>query len=127
MTTSTTPPILVTGGTGTLGRLVVARLLDAGHPVRVLTRHPGPAGADRPRVEVVAGDLAADQGIDAAVAGVELIVHLAGTTKGDGDKARALVAAAARAGAPHLVHISVVGADLVPVASAVDRAMFGYF
>jgi uncharacterized protein YbjT (DUF2867 family) len=27
-------PILVTGGTGTLGRLVVAQLLDAGHEVR---------------------------------------------------------------------------------------------
>jgi uncharacterized protein YbjT (DUF2867 family) len=34
-----TPPILVTGGTGTLGRLVVARLLDAGREVRVLSRH----------------------------------------------------------------------------------------
>ena len=31
-------PILVTGGTGTLGRLVVARLLDAGRSVRVLSR-----------------------------------------------------------------------------------------
>ena len=30
--------ILVTGGTGTLGRLVVPRLRDAGHSVRVLSR-----------------------------------------------------------------------------------------
>ena len=35
--------------------------------------------------------------------------------------------AAAQAGAPHLVYISVVGADRIPVVSAVDRAMFGYF
>ena len=75
-------------------------------------------------VELVAGDLASDQGIEAAVA---VVVNLAGTSKGDGDKARSLVAAATRAGAPHLVHISVVGADRVPVKSAVDRAMFGYF
>ena len=30
---------LVTGGTGTLGRLVVPRLHDAGYDVRVLSRH----------------------------------------------------------------------------------------
>ena len=35
--------------------------------------------------------------------------------------------AASRAGAPHLVYISVVGADRIPVVSGVDRAMFGYF
>jgi uncharacterized protein YbjT (DUF2867 family) len=125
--TPATSPILVTGGTGTLGRLVVARLLDAGHPVRVLSRQPAAAGDDRPGVELVAGDLDSDQGIDAAVAGVDVIVNLAGTSKGDGDKARSLVRAAGLAGAPHVVHISVVGADRVPVASAVDRAMFGYF
>jgi uncharacterized protein YbjT (DUF2867 family) len=32
------PPFLVTGGTGTLGRLIVPRLRDAGHDVRVLSR-----------------------------------------------------------------------------------------
>ncbi len=36
-------PILVTGGTGTLGKAVVRRLLDAGHDVRVLSRRPRPA------------------------------------------------------------------------------------
>ncbi len=34
----TTPLILVTGGTGTLGRPIVSALLEAGVPVRVLTR-----------------------------------------------------------------------------------------
>jgi uncharacterized protein YbjT (DUF2867 family) len=61
------------------------------------------------------------------VDGVAAIVHLAGSAKGDEDKARNLVRAASRAGARHLVYISVVGADLIPVASRVDRAMFGYF
>ena len=59
--------------------------------------------------------------------GVETIVHCAGSAKGDEDKARNLVRAASRAGARHLVYISVVGADRVPVVSGVDRAMFGYF
>jgi uncharacterized protein YbjT (DUF2867 family) len=117
-------PILVTGGTGTLGRLVVPRLRDAGRDVRMLSRG-GRDGGDG--VELVTGDLTTGEGIDAAVAGAEVIVHCAGTARGDGDKARHLVRAASRAGARHLVFISVVGADRVPLAGAVDRAMFGYF
>ena len=117
-------PILVTGGTGTLGRHVVRRLRDAGRGVRVLSRTShSPDG----EVEFVAGDLATGEGIEAAVAGVETIVHLAGTSKGDEDKARTLVQAASHAGVQHLVYISVVGADRVPIVSGIDRAMFGYF
>ena len=116
--------ILVTGGTGTLGRLVVPRLQDAGYEVRVLSRKRlEPAEG----VEHVTGDLASGEGIDAAVEGAETIVHLAGTSKGDEDKALRLVRAGSQAGASHLVYISVVGADRIPVASRVDRAMFGYF
>ena len=37
--------ILVTGGTGTLGRLLVPRLRDGGRTVRVLSRHSGEAEA----------------------------------------------------------------------------------
>jgi uncharacterized protein YbjT (DUF2867 family) len=117
-------PILVTGGTGTLGRLVVPRLRDAGCDVRVLSRRHRER---EPGVELVTGDLATGEGIDAAVAGIDTIIHCAGSTKGDDDKARQLVRAALRAGARHLVHVSVVGADRVPLGSAVDRAMFGYF
>ena len=116
--------ILVTGGTGTLGRLVVSRLREAGHDVRVLSRHTGEA-ADG--IEYVAGDLSTGEGIDAAVEGAEIIVHCAGSAKGDEDKARHLVRAASRAGMRHLMYISVVGADRIPVVSGVDRAMFGYF
>ena len=49
-------------------------------------------------------------------------MHCAGAQKGDGDKARTLVRAASRGGAPHLVNISVVGADRIPLASGIDRA-----
>jgi len=117
-------PILVTGGTGTLGQLVVPLLRDAGCDVRVLSRrsHESEEG-----IEFVTGDLATGEGIEAAVKGTQIIVHLAGSSKGDEDKARHLVQAASRAGTRHLVYISVVGADGIPVASGVDRAMFGYF
>jgi uncharacterized protein YbjT (DUF2867 family) len=124
-------PILVTGGTGTLGRLVVAGLRDAGRDVRVLSRGRRQGGEDLGEgatgIEFVTGDLATGEGIEAAVDGTEIIVHCAGGAKGDEDKARHLVRAASRAGAHHLVYISVVGDDRIPIASGVDRAMFGYF
>jgi uncharacterized protein YbjT (DUF2867 family) len=116
--------MLVTGGTGTLGRLVVPRLRDAGRTVRVLSRSTREAGEG---VEFVTGDLDTGEGIAAAVDGAGIIVHCAGSTTGDEDKAENLVRAASQAGTRHLVYISVVGADRVPVVSRVDRAMFGYF
>ena len=119
-------PILVTGGTGTLGRLVVARLREAGRGVRVLNRHGGGAEADA-NVEYLTGDLATGAGVEAAVEGIEVIVHCAGARVGDDATTRNLVGAASRAGAQHLVYISVVGADRIPVRSRLDRAMFGYF
>jgi uncharacterized protein YbjT (DUF2867 family) len=119
-----TSPLLITGGTGTLGRLVVPRLREAGCQVRVLSRRSHESGDG---IEFMIGDLATGEGLDAAVDGVGTIVHLAGSAKGDEDKARNLVQAASRAGARHLVYISVVGAERIPVVSAVDRTMFGYF
>jgi len=119
-----TSRILVTGGTGTLGRLVVPRLRDGGCEVRVLSRRTRQA-ADG--IEYVTGDLSSGEGIEAAVDGAEIIVHCAGSSKGDEDKTLNLVRPASRAGTQHLVYISVVGADRIPVVSAVDRAMFGYF
>ncbi len=118
-------PILVTGGTGTLGRLVVARLQEAGRDVRVLSRH-GAAGSSG-GVEFMTGDLATGAGVEAAVDGIEVIVHCAGGRVGDDDTTRNLVRAASRSGSRHLVYISVVGADRIPVRSRIDRAMFGYF
>jgi len=116
--------ILVTGGTGTLGAHVVPRLTATGRPVRVLSRH---RHDDTDRVTYAAADLSSGEGVDSAVSGVETVVHLAGSARGDGEKARHLVRAARRAGVRHIVYISVVGAERVPVVSAVDRAMFGYF
>lgn len=119
-----TSPILVTGGTGTLGRQVVSRLREAGCGVRVLSRH---SHSQEDGVDFITGDLATGEGIEAAVAGVATIVHCAGSSKGDEDKARNLVRAASPAGVQHLVYISVVGADRIPIVSGIDRAMFGYF
>ncbi|MBE8475183.1 SDR family oxidoreductase [Streptomyces justiciae] len=98
--------ILVTGGTGTLGRLVAERLRADGHEVRVLSRHAQPYAVD-----LREGGAA----LDAAVTGVDTIVHCATTQTGGDEKAAAqLIAAARRADVGHLVYISIVGVDQVP-------------
>ncbi|MEV6123564.1 SDR family oxidoreductase [Streptomyces sp. NPDC052077] len=102
--------ILVTGGTGTLGRLVTERLNTDGHEVRVLSRHSPPYAVDLREGGPV---------LDAALDGTEVVVHCATTPRGGDERAAAhLIAAARRARVRHLVHVSIVGVDRVP---------FGYY
>lgn len=108
--------ILVTGGTGMLGRLVVERLLDAGREVRVMSRRPQPAH-DSARYEWATADLRSGQGAGEAVAGATVIVHCATAfgRRPEAQVARTLVEAAKRADQPHLVYVSIVGVDRVPL------------
>ncbi|WP_309128792.1 NAD(P)H-binding protein [Microbacterium sp.] len=105
-------PILVTGGTGTIGRHVVRMLREANRDVRVLTRHPRESAEG---LQHVAGDTVKGIGLAAALAGVETVLHLAGGAKGDDIAARHLVDAAKQAGVRHLVLVSVIGADRMPI------------
>ncbi|WP_327116225.1 SDR family oxidoreductase [Nocardia sp. NBC_01730] len=102
-----TTTVLVTGGTGRLGRTLVPQLADAGHGVRVLTRSKREPAAWAWAV----GDLHTGRGIAEAVTGAQVIIHLA-TTSGRGDVAamRTLLEAAAP-GRPHLVYMSIVGIE----------------
>ncbi|MFD2418767.1 SDR family oxidoreductase [Amycolatopsis pigmentata] len=108
-----TESILVTGATGTLGRVVAERLLAGGHRVNVLSRRSAPSGTP---YRWHTGDLHTGAGVDAAVAGVNAIVHCATTMRRGGDEAatRRLVDAVRRSGSPRLVYISIVGIDRVP-------------
>jgi nucleoside-diphosphate-sugar epimerase len=54
-----TSPILVTGGTGTLGRYVVRRLRDDGRNVWVLSRHSHKSGDS---IQSMTGDLPTGEG-----------------------------------------------------------------
>ncbi|GHF05974.1 nucleotide-diphosphate-sugar epimerase [Amycolatopsis deserti] len=105
--------ILVTGGTGVLGRQVARRLLAPGREVRVLSRRTAPPGTP---YAWRTGDLRTHQGIDSAVRGADVIVHCA-TTLGGRDVAttKALVDTARRHGMPHVVFISIVGIDRIPL------------
>lgn len=77
MTASHRPLVLVTGATGAIGPLVVEAFLTAGYSIRTLSLDPPPAGAWPVDVEVLIGDVTDMSAVQAAVQGVESVVHLA--------------------------------------------------
>ncbi|GAA4421020.1 NAD(P)H-binding protein [Actinokineospora soli] len=95
-------PILVTGGTGTLGRAVVRDLTAAGHDVRVFSRRTG-------------GDLVTGKGLPEALADVETVVHLATTLRGPRDVRATRTLVDAATDVRHLVFVSIVGIDRIPI------------
>jgi len=99
-------PILITGGTGTLGRAVARSLTEAGHPLRVMSRRAGD--------HHVVADLVTGHGLEQALAGTETIVHLATTQRGHRDLAATERLVDAAPHAAHLVFVSIVGVDRVP-------------
>ncbi|MCZ7433413.1 SDR family oxidoreductase [Streptomyces sp. WMMC1477] len=106
--------ILVTGATGVLGRPLVERLLADGAAVRVMSRRARPAGDGR-RCEWRVADLETGEGLDAAVAGVDVVVHCARHQRKEAVHTRRLLDAVKAAGRrPHVVYISIVGVDRVP-------------
>jgi uncharacterized protein YbjT (DUF2867 family) len=109
-------PILVTGGTGTLGRAVVREFGKDGRELRVLSRRSAPLN-EAEGYRRITGDLRTGSGVAAAVEGAGLIVHCA-TTNGRGDiaAARHLMAAARSTGAgPRVLFVSIVGVDVIPI------------
>jgi uncharacterized protein YbjT (DUF2867 family) len=110
--------VLVTGGTGTLGRRLVPRLLADGHDVRVLSRSTTPSVPEG--AIGVRGDLSTGEGLIDAVSGVDAVINAASspfrrTWTTDVFGAGRLVEACRAERRAHLVQISIVGVDRNPV------------
>jgi uncharacterized protein YbjT (DUF2867 family) len=104
------PEVLVTGGTGALGRRIVERFDSAGVGSKVFSRSGRPGTYE--------GDLITGEGLERAVGGVDTIVHCASSPfrkarQTDVEGTKRLLAIAAGAGVSHLVYISIVGIDRV--------------
>jgi uncharacterized protein YbjT (DUF2867 family) len=104
--------VVVTGATGTLGRLLVPALQAAGHHVRAMTRT---AGKVRSSYEVVADVLDPDS-LTPALAGADCVVHLASNprkpTKTEVEGTRNVLAA--REPGTTVIYLSIVGCDRTP-------------
>lgn len=100
--------VLVTGGTGTLGRAVVPALRDRGFEVRILSRR---AESEPGRV---VGDLSTAAGLDRALDGVDLVVHAA-TANGREDVTQTRNLLDAMHPDQHILAVSIVGIDRIPL------------
>jgi NADH dehydrogenase len=114
--------ILVTGGTGFIGKVLVRTLVENGYPVRTLIR-PSSRTPDLPRgvpVEVALSSLDDQRSLRAAMVGVDVVYHLAGVERGSAYEeledvdirgTRSVISAAADAGVDRLFFISHLGAN----------------
>lgn len=100
-------PILVTGGTGRLGRLIVADLVRHGAAVRVLTARPAEAHALLgPGIDLAEGRFEDAGALAASLAGVEKLLLLSPVSATLASGQTAAIAAAERAGLRRIVKIS---------------------
>ena len=114
MTPADTGPVLVAGGTGFVGRRLVAALAERGEDVRVMTRHPERAtGPGRP----VRGDVTDPGSLAAPLRGCRAayyLVHSLGDAdfaERDARAAEAFAAAATAAGLEQIVYLGGLGSD----------------
>lgn len=107
--------VLLTGGTGTLGRELVPRLQAAGYLVRVMSRRAPNPGEDE-GVEWAQASLEKDTGLAEAMEGTIAVIHAASSPvkrQVDVDGTQRLLDHAQVVGVDHFVYISIVGIDQI--------------
>jgi uncharacterized protein YbjT (DUF2867 family) len=107
--------VLVTGGTGNLGRELTPRLLAAGYTVRVMSRR-SPRPGEAVRVEWATASLESGAGLDNAVKGTDVVIHAASSPvkrEVDVTGTARLLEQARVAGIEQFVYISIVGIDQI--------------
>jgi uncharacterized protein YbjT (DUF2867 family) len=108
--------ILITGGTGALGQALSRGAARAGHVVRIGSRNPRPDGSDHEWAQM---DLVTGAGVPDALQGVDAVIHAASDPQRsnavDVGGTRLIVEAARAAGAAHVVYVSIVGIDRIPL------------
>lgn len=115
--------ILVTGGNGGLGRKLTPRLLEAGYTVRVMSRQPRPAKGSfnfREGLEWAQADIETGVGLGEAVSGADIIIHAATSPfkrekQVDVEGTRRVLEAARSANVRHVIHVSIVGIERIPM------------
>jgi uncharacterized protein YbjT (DUF2867 family) len=108
--------ILVTGATGTNGRLVVQALLRAGVPVRAMVQNPTKAAdLQQAGAQLVAADFDQPATLDGALVGVERSLLLSAVDEQQMEREARFIERAKKAGLRHLVKFSAIGAH--PAAS----------
>lgn len=107
--------VLVTGGTGTLGGHVVASLAERGVPDRIVSRRDRRRGEAAGHDWIVA-DLEVDS-LDPVLDGIDAVIHLASGGGGEADitATRRLLHAAEAVSVRHVVVISIIGCDRIPL------------
>lgn len=113
---------LLTGATGRLGGHLQESLAETGHDLRLASRSP-PRAIDGSWIEL---DLAEGTGLRTALDGVDVVVHAATAPSGDSEAVdvrgtERLVEAADVAGVQHLVYVSIVGVDEIPLSYYEDK------
>ncbi|MBA3890501.1 MAG: DUF1990 family protein [Gemmatimonadaceae bacterium] len=114
--------VLVTGGTGVVGTATVTALVDAGHEVRLLSRHARADSRQWPEgVEARAGNVADAASIHGAADGCDVVLHLVAIVdetpprvtfeRVNVEGTRNVLAEAARAGTVRVIYVSSLGAD----------------
>ena len=114
--------VLVTGGTGVVGRATVDALLERGHDVRLFSRHAADDAKEWPhRVEPFPGDVANDVEVRGAAEGCEVVIHLTAIVaesppevtfeKVNVGGTENLVRESERSGVRRFIYVSSLGAD----------------